>query len=113
MRASCHCGAVCIKLETLPATYTECNCSICSRYAAQWLYLTADEVEVEAVEGAIKYYQWGDHEIDFCHCRICGSVTHYCSLPLTKNSRVAINGRILGEKFLSQLKKKEFDGAAM
>lgn len=113
IQASCHCGAVELTLKKLPDTYTECNCSICRRYAAQWLYVEASEVEITAAEGVISRYQWGDHEIDFCHCSGCGSVTHYRSLPESDNSRVAINGRVLDPQVLTGLNKREFDGAAM
>lgn len=113
IEASCHCGAVKITIKKLPASYTECNCSICRRYAAQWLYVQANEVEITADEGQISRYQWGDNEIDFCHCRDCGSITHYCSLPESDSSRVAINGRILDPQLLTGLNKREFDGAAM
>ncbi len=113
IEANCHCGAVKIFLKQLPVSYTECNCSICRRYAAQWLYVEASEVEITAAEGVIARYQWGDHEIDFCHCSECGSVTHYCSLPESDSSRVAINGRIFDPVMLTGLNKREFDGEAM
>lgn len=113
IQASCHCGAVEITLKRLPASYTECNCSICRRYAAQWIYVRANEVEITAKEGVLSRYQWGDHGIDFCHCSECGSVTHYCSLPESDDSRVVINARIMEPQVLTGLSKREFDGAAM
>ena len=38
IRASCHCGAVCLEIDAAPAEVTECNCSICRRYGGLWAY---------------------------------------------------------------------------
>lgn len=42
-KASCHCGKVRIEIGTLPATVTDCNCSLCRRYGALWGYYRRDQ----------------------------------------------------------------------
>lgn len=109
--ASCHCGAVSIVLARKPRRLTECNCSICRRYGAQWAYGTHKSVSVDAQSGALACYCWGDKCIEFYHCRRCGCLTHYESIDKASDSRVAVNARMLPEKDLVGVKIRHFDGA--
>ena len=38
MKGSCHCGAVHWHFEGVPESATACNCSVCRRYGALWVY---------------------------------------------------------------------------
>lgn len=109
--ASCHCEAVRIEIEELPATVTECNCSICRRYGALWAYYTQDQVSLIADPEALARYCWGDRSIEFCHCRHCGCLTHYESVDRHDGSRFALNARMLPLHAVRALTVRHFDGA--
>ena len=109
--ASCHCGAIELRVSRLPDTYTVCNCSICRRYAARWLYFRRSEVLIIAAAETIARYIWGDRMINFCHCSRCGCLTHYEDVELTPDSRVALNGNMLPAGTLDGLRIRNFDGA--
>ena len=109
--ASCHCGAVRLRVAGLPDIYTICNCSICRRYAARWLYFTRSDVTIDAQQDAIECYTWGDRMLNFCRCRTCGCMTHYEDVERTPGSRVALNGNMLPPGALDGLRVRNFDGA--
>ena len=109
--ASCHCGNVQVGMSTLPATLTECNCSICHRYGARWAYFTRDQVSLVVGEAGISCYSWGDRTIEFYHCDRCGCLTHYESMEKQENSRFAVNARMLPPEPTSTLPLRHFDGA--
>jgi hypothetical protein len=109
--ASCHCGAIQLRVAALPDSYTVCNCSTCRRYAARWLYFTRGNVDIVADDAAIGTYIWGDRMINFCHCKTCGCLTHYEDVEKTPESRVALNGNMLPLESLQNLRVRKFDGA--
>jgi hypothetical protein len=109
---SCHCGAVRVEMDEKPLSVTACNCSICSRYAALWAYFSRRQVRVLCAPDAISTYLWGDRDIAFCHCRICGCVTHWESVDKNGESRVAVNARILPPEESASIPVRRFDGAS-
>ncbi len=110
LKGQCHCGNVTLTIPYLTETGTECNCSICSRYAAVWGYFTEQEVEITVGPHGISNYCWGDKEITFHHCKICGCITHYSS-NTPDSDRVAVNYRMFNPSILQQLHIRLFDGA--
>ncbi len=104
---TCHCGDVRLELAGLPASLTECNCSVCRRYAALWGYLAPDQVQLQ-LPTQTKAYVWGDQSIEFHHCPNCGCVTHYVSLT---TPRIAVNFRLAEPGLTAQLPVRHFDGA--
>ena len=111
LQGRCHCGAVQMEAAALPTSVTECNCSICTRYAARWAYFTRQTAHIRCEPEAIKAYSWGDHDIAFFHCTTCGCLTHYGSTTETENSRVAINTRMVSPEVLANIPVRQFDGA--
>ena len=111
----CHCGNVEISLDRLPASLTSCKCSICNRLGALWGYYNPGEVTVQVRNGTTVEYQWGDENIIFHHCPICGCATHYTTTEKLKNEhneeRVGINFRIFSLEEIKEIKVKRFDGA--
>jgi len=70
----CHCGALTWTFSTDPGSATACNCTICRRYGALWIYGSAG---VDAtVAGPSKAYSRG-RTIDYHFCPTCGCLTHY------------------------------------
>ena len=51
-KAICHCGAVVVEFSGVPDEVAECNCSICRRLGALWIYRAQEEVSLTYAEGA-------------------------------------------------------------
>ena len=43
-RATCHCGAVVLEVDSPPAEVNDCHCSICRRYGTLWAYYSPELV---------------------------------------------------------------------
>lgn len=104
-----------IEVSEKPDTLTQCNCSICYRTGALWAYYTRQQVKVEHPHGAVSVYMWGDKCIEFCHCNTCGCLTHYESVDKDgvdkdRESRVAINARMLQPRDVDGIRVRKFDG---
>ena len=112
IKAQCHCGNVQLTFESVPDTMTQCNCSICRRYAVRWLYFKQKEVKLDCSKEAVQYI-WGDKMIAFHHCPICGCITHYTSVSGSDFDRIAINANLLSGEIIENLKVRYFDGASM
>ncbi len=111
LKGSCHCGNVQLSVPHLTDTATECNCSICSRYAARWGYFTEQQVEVSVGEKGLQAYSYGDNMIAFQHCKNCGCLTHYTSTTPGPEARLAINYRMFGLDVMNTPVVRHFDGA--
>jgi hypothetical protein len=109
--ASCHCGAVRLHVAAFPATLTTCNCSICRRYAARWVYYERKDVTFLCQPDAFSTYIRGDRMIEFCFCKNCGCLTHYEDVEKDPGSRVALNFNMLPPEQVPELKIRKFDGA--
>lgn len=78
LSASCHCGAIQLRIARAPRTLTECNCSLCRRYGAIWAYHRRRSVQVTYEQrSALAHYCWRKGALEFYHCRRCGCVTHH------------------------------------
>lgn len=110
VEASCHCGRCVLVLDHPPADVTECNCSICRRYAVLWAYYTP-LAQVDRVRlGATDVYQWNDRGIEFHRCAACGCVTHWWPVDAARD-RCGVNARLLAPEVLAQARVRHLDGA--
>ncbi len=107
----CHCGNVTLTIPYPSKTATECNCSICSRYASIWGYFKQAQVTISIKECGVESYSWGDKEILFCRCKNCGCINHYSSASKSDNDRLAVNYRMFNPALLNNIKIRHFDGA--
>ena len=108
---SCHCGNIALKAGKKPASLTECNCSICRRYAALWAYYFDTQVEIEIRDIDTNVYAWGDKTIDFHSCPVCACCTHYSSRLDNGRTRIAINARMAPAADIADIRRRSFDGA--
>lgn len=111
LEATCHCGAVGLRVAALPDRITECNCSICRRTGALWAYYAVAQVEVVRGANATATYIWGDRTIAFHHCRTCGCTTHYSGVGDGGLDRIAVNARLLPLDAADPVPVRRFDGA--
>ena len=111
LNGSCHCGAVQIAVAEKPQSLTQCTCSICHRYGAQWAYCTRSTATVSCDPDAVSVYVWGDKSIEFYFCNTCGCLTHYESVEKFDDSRIAVNARMLTPIDTGDIRIRTFDGA--
>jgi hypothetical protein len=75
LKSTCHCGAIEVIVPYPPKEINECQCTLCRRYAAAWIYYKPDEVTINKHNaGDVKKYIWGDRDISFNFCDNCGCV---------------------------------------
>jgi hypothetical protein len=111
IRGSCHCGAVRFELAEHRDFLTDCNCSICRRYAALWLHCQKPEVKFECAPDATLAYEWGDHLLAFHSCRTCGCTTHWSSTQDADPDTMAVNCRLAEPEDIADMRVRRFDGA--
>lgn len=110
IETSCHCGAVRLACAHAPAMVTDCNCSICRRYGVLWAYYALGQVEITPPEGATEAYVWGDRELEFHRCRVCGCVTHWAPIDKARD-RMGVNARLMDPAILAVARVRRLDGA--
>lgn len=110
VRASCHCGAVCLEINAAPTQITECNCSICRRYGVLWAYYSPSQVHLVSASAATDTYTWDDRSIAFHRCQTCGCVTHWAAVNPGRD-RMGVNARLMDPEVLSRAWVRHLDGA--
>ncbi|MGI1662522.1 GFA family protein [Palleronia sp. KMU-117] len=105
----CHCGAVRWSFKGDPGSATACNCTICRRYGALWIY----GWEGHGVEtfGETMTYVRGEG-IGFHFCPSCGCVTWWRGLRPRPDgrTRIAVNTRMAEPEAVAHLPIRHFDG---
>ena len=109
IEASCHCGAVLLKISRAPDEVTDCNCTLCRRYGALWAYYSPKDVL--ATEAATDVYMWGRRSIEFHRCKHCGCLTHWRAVDKMWD-RMGVNARLTAPEVLAHAQVHHFDGAA-
>ena len=112
IRASCHCGLICLDIEVAPSEVTECNCSICRRYGVLWAYYSPKQVRVkiQSTDATTDTYMWDDRSIVFHRCPTCGCVSHWTAVDATRD-RMGINARLMPVEVLANARVRHLDGA--
>ena len=97
LKVACHCGAVRFRLAENPTWVLDCNCTICRRYGPMWAYYHgADQAKLldQPDLNATETYIWGDQELAFHRCRICGCMTHMATIDHDPPITFGINMRM-------------------
>ncbi len=110
LEGSCHCGAVRWTFDSTPESATACNCTICRRYGALWIY--GHEGEDVSVSGPVTEYVRGDGNIGFRFCPACGCVVAWRGREPGKDGRrrLAVNLRMSEPGAVAHLPIDHFDG---
>ncbi|MET1255679.1 GFA family protein [Aliikangiella maris] len=112
MKLSCHCRNIELIVSNKPTQLTECNCSICRRYAALWGYYTPKEVEVTINRQPPLEYTQDEGALTVKICSQCGCVCHYETLKEITPAKVGINFRMAENiEELKDIDVRSFDGA--
>jgi len=74
LKGACHCGAVQWQFDGMPVGATACNCTVCRRYGALWIY--DYENQGIRVSGSTQCYIRGK-AIEFHFCPVCGCIAFW------------------------------------
>ena len=109
IEGACHCGAVRWRFDGMPDSATACNCTICRRYGALWIY--DDEGERIHVTGTTRAYIRGD-ALEFHFCPTCGCVACWRlqRADAEGRRRIAVNLRLAEPGVVAHLPIARFDG---
>ncbi len=108
---SCHCGAVTWRFEGQPTHATACNCTLCRRYGALWIY--GHENEDIFVSGPTSTYLQGDKSLANHFCKTCGGMAYWrgCAPEADGRTRMALNLRLADDpETVANIPVKRFDG---
>ncbi|EBA13035.1 GFA family protein [Roseobacter sp. CCS2] len=106
---TCHCGAVRYAFDHKPKWTTSCNCSICRRLGALWIYA---KIPLITVTGQTTGYTRDQKSLAFHHCVICGCTTHWENLaPDSAEPYMAVNLRLAAPDVVASVPVRRFDGA--
>lgn len=109
IEGACHCGVVRYIYAAEADHATLCNCSICRRLGALWIYAP---VTVVTITGATLAYSRGEKSLAFHHCPTCGCTTHWENLqPDALNAYMAVNLRLAAPEVVAAVPVRHFDGA--
>jgi hypothetical protein len=110
IEGACHCGKVRWSFDGDPGSATACNCTICRRYGALWIY-DYDNERIR-VSGPTQAYAWGERSIGFHFCPECGCIAYWRSLKPGEDGRrrVGVNVRMAEPEAVAALPVKHLDG---
>lgn len=109
IEGTCHCGAVSYVFGHVPSRTNSCNCSICRRLGALWIYAPVAEI---TVTGPTARYIHGDKKLAFHWCKTCGCTTHWENLtPEETDAYMAVNLRLAAPEVIASVTVRHFDGA--
>lgn len=109
IEGSCHCGAVKWRFDAAPESATACNCTVCRRYGALWIY--DHEAEGVHVTGPTQAYVRGK-ALEFHFCPKCACVVAWRGLRVNEagQRRMAVNVRLAEPGDVGHLLIDHFDG---
>ncbi|MGQ0457555.1 MAG: GFA family protein [Hyphomicrobium sp.] len=109
LEGSCHCGAVTWRFDGAPESATACNCTICRRYGALWIY--GHEGADVSISGDAAAYQRG-RMLTYHFCPKCGCIAAWRGLQPEADGRrrMAVNVRLADPAKVAALLIDHFDG---
>ncbi len=117
-RASCHCGAFSVEVDSLPDHATTCNCTWCQRSAGRWAYYPPEEVRILSDQTDRVYDPTGIKQHHFCS--VCSNLVYNVTPKWTANStsadpmpteqQIALNLNLIDEEAVRALPEIALDG---
>ncbi len=110
VKAACHCGAVKVTVPSKPQDINECQCTLCRRYGAAWAYYHPSNVSITVSPSTpTRQYVWGDREIEFHFCSVCGCVTHWKFI--VESGEMGVNTRMMDPDAVRTINRRTSYGA--
>jgi hypothetical protein len=109
----CHCGEVRFEVTADISSVVSCNCSICQKRGALWVFVPVDSFALRAGAEDLKDYQFGKKSIHHEFCGQCGVGAFSRGTAPDGSKMVAVNVRCLDEVDIAALKLTPFDGRSM
>jgi len=106
----CHCGAVGFRTDAALKRLVDCNCSVCRKLGVLWAHVPTESVAVLGEADATISYAYGDKNLAFHSCRVCGCTSHWISLTPGAET-MAVNCRLVEPAAVSAFPVRRFDGA--
>lgn len=109
VRGTCHCGQCSWVLSAEPEAALRCNCTVCRRYGALWVY--GYEGRDVSTEGVTVVYQPGE-SLGFYFCANCHGLMFWRALAPNGQGlfRVGLNLRMSKPERVGPLCLDYFDG---
>ena len=105
----CHCGRVRFEVEAPSIVEaTECNCSICSKFAYLHLIVPKRDFRLLDGDGALTTYTFGTGTAKHRFCSRCGVKSFY--VPRSHPDGVSVNVRCLDPGTIEAIEVTPFDG---
>ncbi|TYB90365.1 GFA family protein [Oceaniovalibus sp. ACAM 378] len=103
MRATCHCGAVQLRVTLSDGlnSIRRCDCSFCVRRGAAAVTALRENVEIVQGSDNLSRYQFGTKTAVHYFCKTCGIYTHHNRRSNPKE--VGINAACLDGVYLPDL----------
>lgn len=111
LQGTCHCGAVCLTLPSMPDMAIRCNCSLCRRLGGLWSYFPFGDVKIEGHPAHTIDYVWGDKTLRTFRCKTCGCVTHWEPVDGKAGARHGVNLNNFDPLLQASVVVRHFDGA--
>jgi hypothetical protein len=110
IEGSCHCGKVRWTFDGIPDSATACNCTVCRRYGALWIY--GFEGDGVTLSGPAQVYAWGEKNLGFHFCPECGSVAAWRGIKPRPDGRrrMGVNVRLADPEAVGSIPIRHFDG---
>jgi hypothetical protein len=113
LKGSCHCGATHWTFEGDPGPATACNCTLCRRYGALWVYdYEGERIQISGVTAAYTRSGKAQPPIEILFCSTCAGVVCWRGLRLDAEGRrrIAVNARLGDPEAVADLPIDHFDG---
>jgi len=110
LNGSCHCGAIAYTVEADPASAVTCNCSLCSRLGAVWVFAPKEKFKLTKGEGKLGDYQFNKHVLHHRFCPSCGIESYAEGKGRYGTEQAGINLRCVQSIDVNKLSPKQVDG---
>jgi hypothetical protein len=113
LTGTCHCGSIGWTFDGVPESATACNCTLCRRYGALWIYdYDGERITISGPSAVYTRDGKTDPPLEIHFCGRCGCVTSWRGLKLEADGRrrIAVNLRLTDPGPVAHLPIDHFDG---
>jgi hypothetical protein len=113
LTGTCHCGTLNWTFDGTPGSATACNCTLCRRYGALWIYdYEGERIRISGLSAVYTRKDIAKPALEIHFCTSCGCITCWRALELDADGRrrIAVNLRLTEPAPVSHLPVDHFDG---